>query len=276
MGVNRRFITKLSLTSFLILKKILIPGIAREPCPDFLGNFTREFQVLGALLKTRICHVKAILKPLSPGTNSSLMGMTLFLIRSHSRNVITGWIQGTELQTFVTNRKVEERKALEQQNSRLCPRPGLTRPTRAGAALAHKMQCTICSGAAAGDAATAGVVVRASRSRAAPTSAGGGGRMRGVGNSIAMATVTSFYPGSNWRKPRGRSRSLPAYRTCPNRPTLLASASPPAPPPSPPSARSAPIGQHRGGRRDSRRQLGAPLGRGSEGSRSAARPLAPG
>ena len=50
--------------------------------------------------------------------------------------------------------------------------------------------------------------------------------MRGVGNSIAMVTVTSFYPGSNWRKPRGRSRSLPANRTCPSRPTLLASPSP--------------------------------------------------
>ncbi|ELK13968.1 hypothetical protein PAL_GLEAN10020120 [Pteropus alecto] len=55
------------------------------------------------------------------------------------------------------------------------------------------------------------------------------GRMRGVGNSIAMATVTSFYPGSNWRKPRGRSRSLPANRTCPSRPTLLASAFPSRP-----------------------------------------------
>uniref|UniRef100_A0A4W2CYE5 Tyrosine 3-monooxygenase/tryptophan 5-monooxygenase activation protein theta n=1 Tax=Bos indicus x Bos taurus TaxID=30522 RepID=A0A4W2CYE5_BOBOX len=59
-----------------------------------------------------------------------------------------------------------------------------------------------------------------------PRVPGVAGRMRGVGNSIAMVTVTSFYPGSNWRKPRGRSRSLPANRTCPSRPTLLASPSP--------------------------------------------------
>lgn len=49
--------------------------------------------------------------------------------------------------------------------------------------------------------------------------------MRGVGKSIAMATVTSIHPGSNWRKPRGRSRSLRANRTYPSRPTLGASAS---------------------------------------------------
>lgn len=105
-----------------------------------------------------------------------------------------------------------------------------------------------------------------------PQVPGVAGRMRGVGNSIAMATVTSFYPGSNWRKPRGRSRSLPANRTCPSRPTLLAPASPPAPPPLPPSARSVVIGQWRGGRRNSREQLGASLGGGRGDSRAAARP----
>lgn len=104
----------------------------------------------------------------------------------------------------------------------------------------------------------------------------GGGGMRGVGNSIAMATVTSFYPGSNWRKPRGRSRSLPANRTCPSRPTLLASASPPAPPSLPPSARSVFIGQQGVWRRDSWEHLGASLGGRSEGSGAAARPSAPG
>ncbi|MEJ1287323.1 hypothetical protein NN561_018340 [Cricetulus griseus] len=75
--------------------------------------------------------------------------------------------------------------------------------------------------------------------------------MRGVGESIAMATVTSIHPGSNWRKPRGRSRSLRVNRTYPSRPTLGASASLPAPPPAPPSARSLLIGQRRGWRRDS-------------------------
>lgn len=95
-----------------------------------------------------------------------------------------------------------------------------------------------------------------------PRVPGVAGRMRGVGNSIAMVTVTSFYPGSNWRKPRGRSRSLPANRTCPSRPTLLASPSPYRPAPfssAPVSARSVFIGQRRGGRRNSRGHLGAPL-----------------
>lgn len=89
------------------------------------------------------------------------------------------------------------------------------------------------------------------RSPAAPRSAGLEGRMRGVGKSIAMATVTSIHPGSNWRKPRGRSRSLQANRTYPSRPTLGASASLPAPPPGPPSARSLFIGHWRRWRRDS-------------------------
>lgn len=43
------FFSKLSLTSSLILKKIVIAGIARE---SFLGYFTWDFQVLGACLKT--------------------------------------------------------------------------------------------------------------------------------------------------------------------------------------------------------------------------------
>lgn len=109
-----------------------------------------------------------------------------------------------------------------------------------------------------------------------PLVPGTAGRTGGVGPSIAMATVTSFYPGSNWRKPRGQSRSLPANRTCPGRPTLRAAASPRAPPPRPPSARSGLIGQRRGGRRDSPAPLGASLGGGREGSGAAARPSAAG
>lgn len=57
------------------------------------------------------------------------MGVRLFLICGPNHNVIKGSVLCTELQTFVTNRKVEERKAFVQQNSRLChpPKPGLTR-----------------------------------------------------------------------------------------------------------------------------------------------------
>ena len=38
------------------------------------------------------------------------MGMGLFLIHGPHRNVIKGCVQCLELQTFVTNRKVEERQ----------------------------------------------------------------------------------------------------------------------------------------------------------------------
>lgn len=107
--------------------------------------------------------------------------MGLFLIRSPNCNVIKGWIQCIELQTFVTNRKVEERKALVQLNSRLCHtrRPGLARAECSRSCISAKMRCTICTSAAAGDAATAGEVVRASGSRAAPTRAGDGGEDEG-------------------------------------------------------------------------------------------------
>jgi hypothetical protein len=140
--------------------------------------------------------------------------------------------------------------------SEVQPQPG---PTPAAAAGANELQRTLCSGRCSRRRGRATEVVSASQSRAAPRSARAAGRMRGVGNSIAMATVTSIYPGSNWRKPRGRSRSLPANRTCPSRPTLLASPSPPAPPPAPPSARSVLIGQWRSRRRDSRERRGASL-----------------
>lgn len=174
------------------------------------------------------------------------MGMGLFLIRSSNRNVIKGWVRCVELQTFVTKRKVAVQKAARAAVPQQETRPPQERWCEPPAPGPH------------------------------PQVLGVAGRMRGVGNSIAMATVTSFYPGSNWRKPRGRSRSLPANRTCPSRPTLLASASPPAPPSLPPSARSVFTGQPRGWRRDSRMQLGASLGGRREGSRAAARPSAPG
>ena len=47
------------------------------------------------------------------------------------------------------------------------------------------------------------------RGRAGGAEWGGGGC-----SSIAMATVTSSHPGSNWRKPRGPSRSPRANRAC--------------------------------------------------------------
>lgn len=97
--------------------------------------------------------------------------MGLFLILSPGPNVRKGWIQGLELQTFVTHRKVEGRKALVQRNRRWWPPRG---PRGAAAARAHGMQCTLCTSAAAGDAAA-----RASGSRAAPTGAGDGGEDAG-------------------------------------------------------------------------------------------------
>lgn len=56
-----------------------------------------------------------------------------------------------------------------------------------------------------------------SRAGAGPGLPGEGGGSRGGGggcSSIAMATVTSSHPGSNWRKPRGPSRSPRANRAC--------------------------------------------------------------
>lgn len=133
-------------------------------------------------------------------------------------------------QTFVKNRKVEERKVLVQQNGQL------SHPLRspAAASAARELQRPICSGRCCRTRGSCLGGRMHLRSRAAPRSAGLAGRMRGVGKSIAMATVTSIHPGSNWRKPRGRSRSLRANRTYPSRPTLRAFASLPAPPPGPP------------------------------------------
>lgn len=43
------------------------------------------------------------------------MGTGLFLIHGYNHNIIKGYVPCTELQTFVKNRKVEERNALVQQ-----------------------------------------------------------------------------------------------------------------------------------------------------------------
>lgn len=82
--------------------------------------------------------------------------------------------------------------------------------------------------------------------------AGEGGRERGGCSSITMATVTSSHPGSNWRKPRGPSRSPRANRAC----ALPALA--------PAAARSARIGCFGAGGRSRTRRPGCdwPRGRG--------------
>lgn len=197
----------------------------------------------------------------------------MFLIRSPHPNVLQGWARWIELQTFVTHREEGGGKkgacAAQQPTvspSRAGPRGAAAAPgsTRCRAPSAPRLrQARPCEPRAPGPHP---LVPRGRRGE--DEGVGGGG--------IAMATVTSFYPGSNWRKPRGQSRSLPANRTCPGRPTLRASASPRAPPPLPPSARSAFIGRRRGGRRDSLAPLGASLGGGSEGRGAAARPSAAG
>lgn len=80
------------------------------------------------------------------------MGMGLFLIRSSNRNVIKGWVQCVELQTFVTNRKVEVKKGgcARKQRLRSPSQALLSRASGAAAAAAHAVPCSICSGAAAG------------------------------------------------------------------------------------------------------------------------------